>query len=98
MFAFIVSVLGVNTLTQFYKNALAKYGDTKIHVAIAVLSIAAGAIVVSFGQTVTYQHILAYAGSVFATAVMLYKLVWSNLGSSGIPKITDDNLPPPATT
>lgn len=81
IFAFAVAVLGTNGLAQVYKNAQSKYGDTKMHVAIAILAITAALIVNLFGQTETYKVIVTHAGEVFASAIALYEVVWKKLGT-----------------
>lgn len=90
--AFIVSVLGVNGLTQWYKSLQTKYGDTKIHVAIAVLSIASALVVTVFGGTETFKQVMGYAGAVFTSALAMYEVVWKQLGSDGI----ENTAVPPA--
>lgn len=89
MVAFLISVFGTNLLAQWYKKIQIKYGDTEIHVVLAVLSCAAATIVSMFGQTETFKTVIGYAGSVFASAIALYEVIWKQFGSIGI---TDADL------
>lgn len=89
MFTFLFSVLGANALTQWYKTIQTKYGDTKIHVALGVLSIVAALAVKIFGGTELFQSLVANAVAVFASALTLYHVVWKQLSDIGI---TDTDL------
>lgn len=81
MFTFIISVLGVNTITQFYKKALTKFGPTRIHVAVGVLSLASAIIVKQFGGTPIFHSVMAYTIAVFASAVTLHQVIWKHLAA-----------------
>lgn len=84
MFAFILSTVGANAIVQLYKKSLATYGSTKIHVALAIVSLAISAIVLAFGNTETFKMIMDYAIALFASALTTYEVIFKKLSSAGI--------------
>lgn len=87
MLTFLLAVFGTSGLTQLYKNTQAKYGDTKIHIAMAVIAIAASIVVIFFGQTHTFKAIVEYAGAIFATAITFYQVIFKQVGNMSNPQI-----------
>ena len=84
MFIFIVSVLGVNTLTHIYKRVLTKYGPTRVQIAAGVFSLLIALIIKMFGTTPIFHNVLEYSAAVFASALTLYHVLWKKLSDLGI--------------
>jgi hypothetical protein len=84
MFTFITAVLGVNGITQVYKNAVLKYGDTHIHIALGIISLATALLIKTLGGIEIFQNLLADAVAIFASALALYHVLWKQLGDMGI--------------
>ncbi len=81
MFTAIISVLGINLLTQYYKDAVAKYGNSAIHVMVFIFSLLA-TVVWAYAQTnPTFMGYIEHAGILFASAIAAYQVVIKQINS-----------------
>jgi hypothetical protein len=76
----ILGVIGVNSITQWYKNAVAKYGATEIRLFAFALSV-----IFSIGYAIvtaspSLMLIVKHIGIIFASSITTYAVLWSELG------------------
>lgn len=83
--AAVVSVLGINGATAIYKNAIAKYGDTKIHIFIFFISAAVSGIWAYAQINTTFMTFLIHAGEFGMASIATYEIFFKQLGTVGIP-------------
>lgn len=78
----IVSVLGIQTITSFYKATQARYTDTQIHVFVFFLSVAVSGMWAFAQINPSFMTFLERAGSFTMAAISTYEIFWKQWGST----------------
>ncbi len=77
----IVSVLGINGITQFYKSVQAKYTDNEIHIAAFILAVVASIIWAYAQSNSSFMLLLEHIAALGLSAVGMYEVAWKKIGA-----------------
>lgn len=80
MLTAIISVLGINGLTSFYKSVQDKYTTTQIHLVVFVLSTVATIIWAYAQVNPSLMTILEHIAVLGTASIGTYEAVWARLG------------------
>lgn len=87
MFTAIISVLGINFLTSMYKSIVSKYGDTRVHLFVFVLSVVATVIWSAAKTNPSLMAFLEHVAVLGVASIGTYEVIWKQIGSIVQPSV-----------
>lgn len=81
MISSIIAVIGINGITQFYKKAVTRYGDSIVHLFVFLMALAFSAGYAYVNSNPSLSSLAEHAVAIAASAITMYEVVWKQIMS-----------------